>query len=351
MRKTVRVGVSIGLMLMLGLILYLNYALYYQPDLSYGDKTVVNADLLAQLRYLKQEIHDGAADDMQAMYPEGFVFLNALYGLTWIELASGMPKDSDLFQEALQETNWAIKEINSSKGKSPFAEELDLPYGAFYNGWLTYLVGKRLSLQSIEEGNDTQVALFQSNCTKIASVLAETQSPFLASYPGLAWPADGVICVASLAIHDQLFEPQYQGLLKEWVTEVKQREDMLGLIPHQCKPFTGSVLAPARGASQSLMLAFLPEIDSGYARQKFAMYKKYFLAYRLGLPAIREYAQGSQGQEDIDSGPILFDAGGAASIVGRRTMQQYGKMDLLWLCEIVLKRLVCLLRKKVARCI
>jgi hypothetical protein len=76
------------------------------------------------------------------------------------------------------------------------------------------------------------------------------------------------------------------------------------------------------------MLAILPEIDSAYAWQQFTLYKKHFTDYRLGLPGVREFPKGVIGLADVDSGPVLFQIGGAASIVGRRTMQQYGETTL-----------------------
>lgn len=41
------------------------------------------------------------------------------------------------------------------------------------------------------------------------------------------------------------------------------------------------------------------------------------------MPGIREYPEGQNGFGDIDSGPVIFGIGGAASIVGQRTMGLY----------------------------
>jgi hypothetical protein len=131
-----------------------------------------------------------------------------------------------------------------------------------------------------------------------------------------------------LALHDRIYSPKYQPLIKRWLRMTRANQDSLGLIPHEVDAREGTVLVPARGSSQSLMLAILPEIDSAYARQQFALYKRHFTDYRLGLPGIREFPNGVIGFADIDSGPVLFQIGGAASIVGRRTMQQYKETTL-----------------------
>jgi len=43
---------------------------------------------------------------------------------------------------------------------------------------------------------------------------------------------------------------------------------------------------------------------------------------RFGLSGIRQYPSGIKGGGDIDSGPIIFGIGGAASIVGQRVYAQ-----------------------------
>ena len=48
------------------------------------------------------------------------------------------------------------------------------------------------------------------------------------------------------------------------------------------------------------------------------LYEKYFVDTRLGLTGIREYPKGQEGDGDIDSGPVIWGIGGAASLVGQR---------------------------------
>lgn len=71
------------------------------------------------------------------------------------------------------------------------------------------------------------------------------------------------------------------------------------------------------------MLNFLLEIDKEFAMAQFERYQNQFLDTRFGLPGIREYPKGTSGLADVDSGPILLDIGGAASLVGQRTMARY----------------------------
>ena len=327
MSLTLRIIISTILALILSGVVYLNYALYYQPRFGLVGGALVNTDLLHQLRHLKKQVHAGAADEMQQMYPEGFVFLNALYGLAWIDLARGISRESALFDEAYRETNWAIEQISSTKAKATFSAGMTPEYGAFYNGWSGYLLGKSMLLAAPDRHKMQSIA-FWFTCERIAEALAQSESPHLSSYPGAAWPADGVLCVATLALYDRIHPPKYQQLIRRWLQTTKTGVDSLGLIPHEVDAHDGTPLVPARGSSQSLILTILPEIDSAYARQQFARYKTHFVDYRLGLPGVREFPKGVVGFADVDSGPVLFQIGGAASIVGRRTMQQYGETTL-----------------------
>lgn len=68
----------------------------------------------------------------------------------------------------------------------------------------------------------------------------------------------------------------------------------------------------------------MKEIDEEFAVEQFQKYKTHFLDWRWGMPGIREYPKGSTGHGDVDSGPVIFEIGGAASIVGQRTMGAYG---------------------------
>ncbi|MDF7813403.1 hypothetical protein [Hymenobacter sp. YC55] len=305
-------------------LLYLNYRLYYQPQIEPVAGRPLNQDLLGQLRFLKTPMHQGAGEDMQELYPEGFVYLNALYGLSWVELAGGLPDSSMLRHEALGETAWAMRAILSPAGRAIFEQDLPLPYGAYYRGWSTYVLGRYLAAQTSAERTAADVKLFKQNCTQIAQALAVSSTPYLESYPGAAWPADGMMCLAALACHDRVLPPQYQATIRQWLTVVDTRLDSLGMIPHKTDARTGKVQQAALGASQSQLLNFLYEIDSTYARRHFRLYRHHFLTSRFGLPGMRESAQEADNAEHIDSGPVLLDVGGAASIVGRRVMQRYG---------------------------
>lgn len=198
-------------------------------------------------------------------------------------------------------------------------------YGVFYRGWTNYLLGRKLMLFPASQRDTVELALFQQNCKEIMLALSNQESPYLESYSRACWPADMVVAMASVKMHSILLDPYYEEEIKNWVQKVRGKTDALGLIPHSSKWESGETLEPSRGSSQSLILNFLIEIDEQFAKEQFEIYKGNFLDHRLGLPGIREYPENVDGFGDIDSGPVIWGIGGAASVVGQRTMAMFGE--------------------------
>lgn len=255
---------------------------------------------------------------MQNYFPEGFVFQNALYGLTWCDLIN-QDTDSSIRNEAILEIDWAIDELLSENGTYIFQEELPLKYGVFYRGWTNYLIGRRLLL---DKKSQRLLDIYETNRKDISQAFNTSESPYLESYNKACWPADNVIAISSLALEYDI-NISTSGPLKfydTWFSKVQDRLDTFGRIPHAVDWKSGECIQDSRGNSMSLMLCFLQDINHNFVKEQFQSYKKNFLDYRLGLPGIREYPKGVVGQGDVDSGPVIWDIGGAASIVGQRTM-------------------------------
>jgi hypothetical protein len=328
MLRLLKILSSVLILTVLLVTLYINKSLYYQPEFVVVDSLEINQDLVRQLRFLKEEIHTGTGDEMQSIYPEGYLFMNLLYGLAWCDVAEELNERGALYGEAREEITRAYAAVNGPKGKSTFDEPLSIPYGAFYTGWNNYLLGKKLMIEREGEHDSTEVALFEWQCQRIAETIQSDTGPYPESYRQQAWPCDVVICVASLALHDQFTDPLYEDVIKTWIDEIQTTKDALGLLPHSVHYDSGQPAQSSRGCSQSLMLNFLLEIDPVFARQQFEIYKAQFLDYRFGLPGIREYEKGKSGSGDIDSGPIILNIGGAATIVGLRTMTAFKEYEV-----------------------
>jgi hypothetical protein len=331
--KFLKRGCQLFILALAGLLLYFNASFYYSPDFEDAGSEMYNEDVYKQLRHLKGEMHTGAAAEMQRLFPEGHLFMNALYGLAWADLVTHLndgPYDGEVSvrTEAEQEIAWAVAEMDSPRGRRIFQEKLALPYGAFYRGWSNYLRAKQLENAPAGRRSAADKSRFQTDCDAIAAAFDAPEAPYLESYYEGTWPADNVLAIASLVAYDRVFGTfRYKKTVADWLIKVKANlDERTGLIPHIWYP--GRPAQSARGSSQSLMLCLLPEIDSMFAEEQFVLYEQYFVTARLGLPGIREYPAGIDGNGDIDSGPVIWGIGGAASVVGQRAAAANGREDL-----------------------
>ncbi|MEX2233309.1 MAG: hypothetical protein WD824_14195 [Cyclobacteriaceae bacterium] len=307
------------------MIVIINARIYYHPEIRIAGQDTVNTDVLKELRGLKSALDNNADLEMQKIYPEGYLFINALYGLAWCNFIREHP-GAEFFNEGLAEIQKTWNKINAPLGRAPFDQDMALPYGAFYTGWSTYLLGEKLTVEPDEQRDENELIIFRQRCKLIAAALADNVYP--ASYHGGVWPADVVVCAASLALHDKLLSPEYGDLIKDWIFNVKSNLDTRGLIPHSINSLTRQPLDAARGSSMGLMLIFMREIDRAFGERQFQIYKSTFHSSFLGLSAIREYAKDENHQGDVDSGPVIFKIGSAATIVGMQTFALYGNDEM-----------------------
>lgn len=106
------------LSLSLAVLLLLNVRLH-RPG---GPSTVE-----AQLRYLEGALRDGAAEEMQTLFPEGFVFTWSLYGLASARQAGQLDSRDAARPHLLAETRRALAAIRSEAGRSTFEPEMEPP--------------------------------------------------------------------------------------------------------------------------------------------------------------------------------------------------------------------------------
>lgn len=324
MIKALKIAFSFLQVVILILIIIINIRLYNSPQIEIHGNKSVNIDLLEELSFLEHALNNHADSKMQNIYPEGYVFMNALYGLAWCNTLEQL--DTSHYKKGRDQIQRAFNRINSETGRSIFDKTLSLSYGAFYNGWNNYLLGKKLSIENPNDRDSTEINQFKKQCDAIVVALHEQTYP--ESYYRGVWPADAMVCIASLKLHDNLFEPMYSEHITSWIKRVKSNLDIHGLIPHAIHAHDQTIAENARGSSLSLMLIFLKEIDSKFADEQFKIYKSKFWDTRMGLNGIREYPKGEFGSGDIDSGPVVLQMGGAATIVGLQTTILFNEFEI-----------------------
>jgi hypothetical protein len=314
--KTIILGFIIFISLVITLI---NFKLY--P----ADKADSKKDIGLHLNFLESELkHNNLGNKMQEIFPEGFVFVNALYGLAWCEYGMADSNPS-VRKKALNEALFSYDQISSEKAKSIFETGLIPEHGIFYTGWNNYLLSKILLLDSGFANSTEYKNIFQKQCNSISVAFMDSKTPFLESYSSQCWPADNCVALASLSNHDKIFTPKYAAMLADWINRVRQKLDSrTRLIPHKVNSTTGEKIEGARGCSISLILRLLSEIDLPFAKEQFVHYRENFVTTTFGLPSIREYPVGLDGYGDVDSGPVIFGVGFAGTLVSIGTFSALG---------------------------
>ncbi len=286
-------------------------------------------DIVLQLNFLDKKLkEDNLGRQMQMIFPEGYVFINALYGLAWAELAQPGTLDMKLRTRAIEESVYAYEAVNSNTGKSTFSPSLSPEYGIFYSGWRNYLLAKVLQIPGEFDAKAGYTQTFKARCEEIANAFRQHESPYLSSYSGQSWPADSFLAIASLAIHDKLYGPIYKRDIDNWLQKVRSRLDReTGMLAHKTDSETGEVSESPRGGSMALMLRLLAEINPELAHGQYQLFKENLVSTALGLPMVREYPKGSFGLGDIDSGPVILGTGFAGTIVSIGTFKVFGEPE------------------------
>jgi hypothetical protein len=83
-----------------------------------------------------------------------------------------------------------------------------------------------------------------------------------------------------------------------------------------------------RGCALSWQTRFLREFDEPLAQAWWVAFRRQFLVEHIGLGGFREWPPGKDFGEDIDSGPIVYGVGAAATGLGIAAARAMGDHDL-----------------------
>lgn len=265
---------------------------------------------------------------MQTLFPEGYVFTRVLHGLAWTSVASVPELPPAVRGEALAAAERARQDLAGPYATSPFPASLTPSHGAFYTGWTLWL---DVHLAALHPEDPERLRQLHTRADGLADALDrsldDTGSPFLESYHGAAWPADAVVGVAALSLHDRLFASRYEAVVTRWRAAVAERLEG-GLIPHAASVPLGDPREGVRGSSQALMLPFLAEIDSARGAEMYRQFRDRFVTTRFGLAVVTEYPDGVSGEPDIDSGPLPLGVSLPATVVAIAAARAYGDHEL-----------------------
>ena len=257
-----------------------------------------------QIEYLKDRFNNGADQDEQLYYPEGQLFSNAIFALALIEYESNKASPDT---NNIKFVDNLILKMLSKECKSNFHEYIEPKYGAFYLGWTNFVLKKFSSSKILEYSSVKN--LVKSSKSEFDSIIIKgfCDTLILDTYYGGAWPADNLVCLASI---------DDNNIQKDWITMIKEvSQGSKNLIPHKF----GSP-SEIRGCSQSLMIYFLNQINKDYANDQNQNFNKIFTTRTLGVDFIKEHEKSSY--VDADSGPVIFNIGSVATIMNIKTQSE-----------------------------
>ncbi len=268
-----------------------------------------------------------AARRMQELFPEGACFTVTLYGLAWTNLVRNFDVDDKLRETAITEASWALEQYEHLYVVGPFANT-QVRNGVFWLGQRSLVLGRLLSILPQSRRPRLLVDEFHRNAKSLFKAFMASPTAHLDSYRGLCWPADNVTALASLLLHDELYSTNYRLAYERWREWTRANSDpRTGMPAGHLNSRTGELLQPARGCANSWILALLPEMDPELAVEMYGQYRKHFLINRLGFNIFREYPDGADLSEDVDTGPIVLGAGSTATVAGLAASISNGDLE------------------------
>ncbi|MEP7166372.1 MAG: hypothetical protein ABI758_00155 [Candidatus Woesebacteria bacterium] len=134
---------------------------------------------------------------------------------------------------------------------------------------------------------------------------------------GDKWPADQSVTLLSLYVYDQANGTTYsKEPIEKWFSFMNEKmvDPETGLY----KPSIASrwYMDIPRGTAQSWMIFYMAQFAPDQAQRVYSLYREHMWKEFLGIGGFREWPIGRGGRMNIDSGPIVFDIGSAATALG-----------------------------------
>lgn len=169
--------------------------------------------------------------------------------------------------------------------------------------------------------HDALVAAYERRLLASPTGLIET-------YPNEAYPTDVAAVAAAIAVHGRATGADHGAVLRHWAARLRavQIDAKSGLViqrmgaadarPHDAPRGSGTGLAAYFAGFADRALA--RELTSGVLRQERSL---------LGFGAIAEYAPGTSGSGDVDSGPVVLGVSVSATGFALAPLRAFGHAD------------------------
>lgn len=183
------------------------------------------------------------------------------------------------------------------------------------------LISGLTSYQHLTGSNAYQEMLAQQ-VNSLADEMDASPYGLLEDYPGECYPIDILPAVAVIQRADGVLGTDHSAFVDRALRafEDTRLDSATGLPAYRCDALTGEGLGSARGVGISYMLIWAPELWPETARQWYELYDEQFWQQNWFAAGFREfpadYPYTVPWMGDVDSGPIPFGYGTAASAFG-----------------------------------
>ncbi len=143
--------------------------------------------------------------------------------------------------------------------------------------------------------------------------IASAPHGLIETYPGEAYPADVAACIGAIGLRAHALGRPVPGLVTAWERTVRARYlDPHGYLVQAADPESGEWRDRGRGSGTAIASYFLSFAAPSLSRDLEHALSEVGHARVLGVDGIREHADGTGGG-DVDSGPVIFGVGVAAT--------------------------------------
>lgn len=317
--RSVRIGVAAAL-LVLPALLVPRWWCARDADGWYDGDAALQARLAREVcDWVRRGVSEGDFHTGSVLFDGEWVFGTyqmAATGLAQVarehpELAAEFAPVIDLCVERMTDPSVRAFDARMWHGDDPL-EGLDGDEGhAAYLGYLNLALG----LQREVSPEYARTDLHDRITAALVRRTAAHPMRLLETYPGQTYPVDNAAVVGSIALHSRLTGTDRGALLRECAAAFRGRcrDEATGLLHQALAPSTGAPVDAPRASGTALAAYFLSFADAALSRELRDAVEARCAEEWAGFRLTREYARGTAGAGDIDSGPVVLGIGFSAS--------------------------------------
>lgn len=204
----------------------------------------------------------------------------------------------------------------------------DIGTGRAHVAYLGYL-DLALALHRQVDPTSKFADLEESITAHLVRLMESSPTGLLPTYPREVYPVDNAAFIGALGVHDAVTGEDHGRLIRRFADDLRQRyiSAETGLLYQSVRRRDGHPADAPRGSGTALAAYFLAYGDPELSRELWEAMRRELYRQGLGFGAMREYAPGTKGGGDIDSGPIVLGLGVSSTGFALGAARAHGDAD------------------------